>query len=287
MSLLNFISKNKKEKEIKKLEAFNKLFIESPENLKENYFKTGLEQLKKWGSTLLTILSPPKVISDLGLSYIKSKTLDTIEDLAMGRGLRFKYYGNYAGPGYSAGKFYTPNEIITKEDLKIKSVDFLDELTKEHDLRYQLGATFETQQQRKNALREADEIFIKDAEKLLNSRELDYKQRIATQLAIKAFKIKLKLDSGYNIDRLPEDKIKEARKVAQDYLNIIDLNEINQTNYDYETFQKNIINLNQDIEELDDINNIKNISQNQIKNFNSLTSEEKKLILDFLYEELQ
>jgi hypothetical protein len=176
--------------------------------------KTFMRNLK--GAPL--ILSPFKSIEETIKGKIKSGTIETIENLAKGR---FKYYGKWAGPSYSAGRFYDKDEIITKEDIdKNQPDDELDALTLKHDLRYQLGATKQTQEQRAKALRDADELFINEAENLLNTKQLDIKQKIATKAAILAFKAKLATNLGYNIDKLPDDKIKEAEEVVNNYFNI-------------------------------------------------------------------
>ena len=283
MSLLDYLFGSKKQSKEDKIKDFNKMFMRNPNDIREDYFNTGLQQLKKWGSAFLTALSPPMTGQDVVKTVVKSSALDTVEDLLMGRGLRFKYYGKWAGPSYSAGKFYEKNQIITKDDIiNNKPIDDLDNLTLQHDLRYQLGATKQTQEQRKQALRYADEEFIRDAEKLLNSKDLDLKQKVATIAAIKAFKIKLSFDTGYNIDKLPEDKIKEAEDVVLNYFN-----QVNPENLPKQQYEKPSIGLiEQNLENNIDLseNNI-NISKPQ--DSYQLTEDEKKFIIDFFNDELE
>jgi hypothetical protein len=47
--------------------------------------------------------------------------------------LKFKFHGNYGGPGYTAGKFYDSGSRI---DWNVKPVDELDELFRKHDYDY-------------------------------------------------------------------------------------------------------------------------------------------------------
>jgi hypothetical protein len=156
-------------------------------------------------------------------SHFLGKGLEFLDDLTKGH---FKYYGNYAGPSYSAGKRFEKNQIITKSDLQVKPKDHFDALTQQHDLRYQLAATHESADARKRGLRYADEIFIRDAEKLLNSRDLDATQYAAAWAAIQAFKLKLKTDMGYNVDQIPGHDIDEAKAVVHDFFNTTDISEL-------------------------------------------------------------
>jgi hypothetical protein len=200
------------------------------------------------------ILSPFTSIEETLKGKIQSGTIETIENLAKGR---FKYYGKWAGPSYSAGRFYAKDEIITKEDIdKNPPDDDLDALTLKHDLRYQLGATKQTQEQRAKALRDADELFIKEAENLLNTKQLDIKQRIATKSAILAFKAKLATNLGYNIDKLPDDRIKQAEEVVNNYFNITkpeplryeNFIPIEENNLVFSNFDENNIDLSEPME---------------------------------------
>lgn len=162
------------------------------------------------------VLDPTSFLNPV--SHIKGKALETVEDLAKGR---FKYHGNWAGPSYSAGRFFDKNEIITAEDIiKHPPTDALDALTLKHDLRYQLAATRDARDSRKKGLRLADEDFIREAEQLLKSQDLPMTLRAKTQAAILAFKAKLGSDVGYDIDQLP--RATEAKQVVMDYFNQVD-----------------------------------------------------------------
>lgn len=271
----------------------------SAEELKESLFQTGLKELKKWGKGLLTLLAPPTTAQAVGSSIVKSKALDTVEDVLMGRGLKFKYYGNWAGPNYSAGRFYDKNEIITKEDIqKAPPIDDLDALTLKHDLRYQFAATRNTQEERKKALRQADEQFIREANQLLNSKDLGLKQRAATIAAVKAFQAKLAFDVGYNIDRLPEDKIEEAKKVSLGYFNQVDPDDLgkikdieNNTNLVFQGDLDDDISNFDDAEEKEKTLNSEStkVEKSKVNKAPSapgyqLTDDDRKLIIEFLEE---
>lgn len=169
---------------------------------------------KLWKNNVMVPL--PDLLNPVGIAKGKAFTsaVEGLENLAKGK---FKFWGNWAGPSYSAGRYFDKDEIITKEDIvNAPPVDDLDNLTLKHDLRYQRGATKNTPQERKEALRYADKQFIEEAQKLLNSKDLDTKQRLATQGAILAFKAKLASDIGYNVDKLDNPN---ASKVVDDYLN--------------------------------------------------------------------
>lgn len=204
---------------------------EQREALSKNYNDWN-ESLKKKTMRYNVLVPTPNLLNPTETIRNKALTdaIDAGENLLKGR---FKYYGNWAGAGYSGGRFYDQDEVITKEDIyNNPPVDEFDKLTLQHDLRYQKASIYETLEQRKKALREADEIFIKDAEKLLKERQLDVKQRLATRGAILAFKAKLASDIGYNIERLPEDKINQAKQVVNEYFNIRDATDI-PTNTEY------------------------------------------------------
>lgn len=70
---------------------------------------------------------------------------------------KFIYYGNYAGPNYSAGKY---NASI-KELIEGKSIDPLDEAAKEHDMYYALGMSDV-----------GDDILIKESNKLYGYKDI-------------------------------------------------------------------------------------------------------------------
>lgn len=188
-----------------------------PQGARDQFFRTGLDVLKKGGKAL-AILNPPTTASGLGSTKLKGDVLDTLERVAMDGS--FKYYGNWGGPLYSAGKYYKKNQIITKEDIqKNPPQDKLDELFLKHDLRYQRAATNNTAEDRKRGLRYADELFIKEAEDLLKSQETTLKEKIAGKAAILAFKGKLATDIGYNADQIIDP---EARKVVNEYFGQVD-----------------------------------------------------------------
>ena len=264
-------------------------FLMSGDELKESLFQTGLKELKKWGKGLLTLLSPPTTAQAVGESIIKSKALDTVEDILMGRGLKFKYYGNWAGPNYSAGRFFDKDQIITKEDIKkAPPIDDLDKLTLKHDLRYQLGATRETQEQRKKALRQADEEFIREANELLNSKDLGLKQRAATLAAVKAFQAKLTFDVGYNIDRLPQAKIEEAKNVVLDHFNQVELSSDdkikdleNNNNLVFQDSDQQFQDLNQTVSKT---MTPEGVQEKTIDLIDKLTNEDKNIILEFIQD---
>jgi hypothetical protein len=156
-------------------------------------------------------------------SIAKGQTLEAIERLAKGQ---FKYHGNWAGPSYSAGRFFDKDEIITTDDIiRNPPTDPLDALTLKHDLRYQLAATRDTLEARRKGLRLADEDFIREAEELLNSQSMSAGLRAKTLAAVVAFKGKLKSDLGYKIDKLPNAD--EAKSVVMDYFNQVDPSELN------------------------------------------------------------
>lgn len=156
-------------------------------------------------------------------SIAKGQTLEAIERLAKGQ---FKYHGNWAGPSYSAGRFFDKDEIITTDDIiRNPPTDSLDALTLKHDLRYQLAATRDTLEERRKGLRLADEDFIREAEEMLNSQSMSTGLRAKTLAAVVAFKGKLKSDLGYKIDKLPNAD--EAKAVVMDYFNQVDPSELN------------------------------------------------------------
>lgn len=163
------------------------------------------------------IFLPSSNISDLITGKIKTKPIELIDDLLKGR---FKYYGKWGGPNYSSGRFYDKDEIITRDDiLNNQPDDDLDMLFRAHDLRYQRSATRKNAQERKEGLRYADEVFIKEATDLLNSKNLDLQQRVAAKSAILGFKAKLASDIGYNIDHLDNE---EARNIVNEFFNEVD-----------------------------------------------------------------
>ena len=188
-----------------------------PQNAKDTFIRTGFNVLKKAGGAL-TLLNPPTSGSALLGTKLKSDLLDDVERLALDGS--FKYYGNWGGPLYSAGKYYKKNEAITKDDImKNPAQDKLDELFLKHDLRYQRGATNTTPEARKQALRYADELFIKEVNDLLKSGKASIKEQIAGKSAQLAFKAKLASDIGYNVDYLDNP---EARKTVNEYFNEVD-----------------------------------------------------------------
>lgn len=180
---------------------------------RRDFFKKERKNVKGSGIVDPSSLLNPK-------SQILGQSLEFIEDLIKGR---FKYHGNYAGPSYSAGRKFEKNQIITEKDLRVKPTDRLDALTQKHDLRYQLGATLKTVESRKNALRFADELFIREAKDMLNSEEIGVEEYAKTFLAIQGFKIKLKTDIGYEIEQIPEHDLEEAKKVVHDFFGTEDL----------------------------------------------------------------
>lgn len=203
-----------------------KLFID-PTEAKNDFVKTSYGLLKKAGA-LLTLLNPPTTTAAVTNTQLKASALDAIERATFDGA--FKYYGNYGGPNFSAGKYYKRNEIITKDDLlNTPAKDDLDKLFLEHDLRYQRGATHETVDERSQALRHADKLFVKDVEDLLRSKDLDLLQRTAANGAMLAFKSKLATDIGYKIDRLFHP---DARIVADEYLRQIDPNSLPKLEYE-------------------------------------------------------
>lgn len=172
------------------------------DNLFDKFTRTGYDLLKKAG-TALTLISPPTSAGGLAELGIKSKGLDTLEKLAFDNS--FTYYGNWGGPNYSSNRNFKKGEQLTKDDVFQPSQDKLDELYKQHDLRYTLAMSKDDPKQRRNLLRDADLIFIRDAEKYLGSGKSTFKEKIYGYPSIKAFKAKLHFDLGYNVDQIPID----------------------------------------------------------------------------------
>jgi hypothetical protein len=76
----------------------------------------------------------------------------------------FKYYGNYAGPNYSAGRYsssYTNRKQNIDDLISGKTIDQLDEAAKEHDMYYTLGKA-----------KEGDDILISESSKLYTIPDL-------------------------------------------------------------------------------------------------------------------
>lgn len=65
----------------------------------------------------------------------------------------FKFYGQYGGPNYSAGKY----DASIDELIRGKTIDKLDELTKEHDMYYSLGRA-----------KQGDDVLISNTSKLFS-----------------------------------------------------------------------------------------------------------------------
>ncbi|MBK9285064.1 MAG: hypothetical protein IPM51_12225 [Sphingobacteriaceae bacterium] len=181
----------------------------NPNRAKDTFIRTGYNVLKNVGNKIMDYFGGPKAEGEL---------YDTVERLALDGS--FKFYGNWGGPLYSAGKYYKRDEAITKDDImKNPPQDKLDELFMKHDLRYQRGATNQSPEDRKQALKRADELFIKEVNELLKSGQASIKEQIAGRSAELAFKAKLASDIGYNIDYLDNP---EARKTVNEYFNEVD-----------------------------------------------------------------
>lgn len=233
---------------------------------KENFLKNHPEYVKGGG----LILDPISSLNPKNIAI--SKGLETAENLVKGR---FQYHGNWAGPNYSAGRYFEKGEIITKDDiLSSPPVDKLDALTLLHDLRYQLAATKPSQSQRKEALRYADKQFIEEAEKLLDSQDIPTEERVKTNAAVVAFKAKLTSDIGYNIDRL--QNWEEAKNVVLDYFNQVDPNDIPK---EYDKFrQEELLKDNLEVDELEnDIveDEIEKVENEKIEGDAEIVKEEK------------
>lgn len=248
-----------------------------PNKAKEDFFKTGLGVLKK-GGKVLTLLNPPTSAGAVASTKLKGDILDTVERVGMDGS--FKYYGNWGGPLYSAGRYYKKDEAITKDDIKNNPPqDKLDELFLKHDLRYQRAVTNANPEDRKRSLRYADELFIKEAQELLKSGNASISEKIAGNGAILAFKTKLATDVGYNSDYLDDPN---ARSTVNEYFNEVDntapiKNDVyvypsnllqNQIEMEYNVpVNKKIDNINEklferqksDSEVIHDIENIRNI----------------------------
>lgn len=150
----------------------------------------------KGGALSLSI--PTSVKEYLG-SKALSESADFLDNIAQGR---FKYHGQNAGPNYSLGKFYGQNEVITKNQLKKRSGDKLDDIYLQHDLLYTKASLYGTPEQREKALRHADQVFVKKAKEYVKNHDLSLVDSIKTNTAIKAFEAKQKLGVGYKIDQL-------------------------------------------------------------------------------------
>ena len=241
-------------------QAFERLEIKDPNETKREFYKTGVDVLKKVG-TALTIASPPTTASGVASLLAKGDLLDKVEKLTFNNA--FRYYGKYGGPSYSAGKYTEPGQIITSKDIEENPPDDeLDKLYLEHDLRYQMASTESDAQKRKDETRRADEIFIRDAERLAK-KGLDLMTLGALKASVLAFKAKLATDIGYNIDQETDP---EAMEVAKKYFNL--------RNYDRANFIIQPLNQPQQLGD-----------KFSVPSFQTLPKEQKLEILSFLLEE--
>jgi hypothetical protein len=71
---------------------------------------------------------------------------------------KFLTYGNWGGPGWSGGKFVHDPKLV---DWSVPAIDEMDELFKQHDLRYQTDGNRQ----------EADKILLREL-KLYNPKGL-------------------------------------------------------------------------------------------------------------------
>ena len=212
-----FGESEKKSKRKKREEAFMRLEIQEPKVTTKEMVQTGYGLLKDAGKAL-TLLSPPSSSTALAGTMAKGDLLDKLEKLTFDSS--FSYYGNWGGPNYSSSRNFKQGEQLNKFDVNEPSKDGLDELYKQHDIRYSIAMSKDDANQRRKLLREADEKFIDDAEKYLSSGKASLQEKIYGHPSILAFKGKLKLNAGYNVDKIPLDD--ETEKEMFKYLTFTD-----------------------------------------------------------------
>jgi hypothetical protein len=197
-------NKPKKNKKQIREKIFDTFEMSTPEELGKTYGEGILDILGKVG-TVATLINPPSTIPALLTTVGTSKAIEKGRELTFKGG--FTYHGKYGGPSYSAGRFYKPGELITIDDIdKNPPEDALDALYLKHDLRYQEASTYDDPQTRKQKTREADEIFIREAEDLAKTQKLDLKTLSYLKGSVIAFKAKLLSDVGYNVDQISDQE---------------------------------------------------------------------------------
>ena len=265
--LLNKLFPERKRKTVE--DMFQTLYIDKPEDLREDIFRTGLDVLHKAG-TALTLASPPTTAKSIGGTIAKGGALDKLEKLIMDKS--FKYYGNWGGPNYSSGRHFRNNENLTLEDIDRSSIDALDELYKRHDLEYIVASSHTDKKTRGLKTKYADERFIRDAEKLLDERtDLSFTQRALAKASILAFKTKTALGS-YDIDYMDNPEITEKSKKYLGFIN-------NDYSGPWKGPAQKLITMNdQEIQPEEKILNKK------VSIFDKITPEKRKILIDILTE---
>lgn len=133
-----------------------------------------------------------------------SKTINAIDEFFHNaRAGRFAYDGLNAGPGYSLGKFYGDNEVITSDQIRrLAGNDKLDNIYLQHDLLYTDAVLHQDAINREKALRYADELYIRKAKAYLEDPNISFTSRLKTLAAIEAFERKIKYGIGYQLKQL-------------------------------------------------------------------------------------